>query len=310
MPCLTLHGWPPLVALCVQSVACSLLGMTLTSPYASTSAPTAGWYAAMDAFLDSCVAAGFRVNFQLIAYESKPNDAETLASLTAQINRYKSHPAIMSWYLADEPGGQGIKNTSLLPKYKAVRAADETGKPVSMVFCTTQAADYLEMLDVIMVDPYPVPGSRCAEHIAALCSQQCSCMCMTLALLTRPVRDLATIGSQRGDRARRADECRVARQASHDGPASLWWRRELGPWPLAAGRASDDLPGLAGWCQSDSGANLTVTRQLDNYNRSKIFRVCLSARSDFCLVGPVGSTLSATPRECFPTPRLLGVRSG
>lgn len=63
-------------------------------------------------------------------------------------------------YLADEPGGSGIKPATLLPKYKAVRAADETGKPVSMVFCTTQAAAYLEMLDVIMVDPYPVPGSR------------------------------------------------------------------------------------------------------------------------------------------------------
>jgi hypothetical protein len=73
--------------------------MTLTSPYASTAAPDAEWYSAMDAFLDSCVAAGFRVNFQLIAFESKPNDAGTLANLTAQINRYKSHPAIMAWYL-------------------------------------------------------------------------------------------------------------------------------------------------------------------------------------------------------------------
>jgi hypothetical protein len=134
--------------------------MTLTSPYASTAAPDAEWYSAMDAFLDSCVAAGFRVNFQLIAFESKPNDAGTLANLTAQINRYKSHPAIMAWYLADEPGGSGVPPATLLPKYKAIRAADESGKPVSMVFCTTQAAAYLEMLDVIMVDPYPVPGSR------------------------------------------------------------------------------------------------------------------------------------------------------
>ena len=113
----------------------------------------------MDAFLDSCVAAGFRVNLGYCIRE-KPNDAATLANLTAQINRYKSHPAIMAWYLADEPGGAGIKNSTLLPKYKAIRSADDTGKPVSMVFCTTQAADYLEMLDVIMVDPYPVPGSR------------------------------------------------------------------------------------------------------------------------------------------------------
>ena len=50
-------------------------------------------------------------------------------------------------YLADEPGGQGIKNTTLLPKYNAIRDADPDGHPVTMVFCTTQAANYLEMLD-------------------------------------------------------------------------------------------------------------------------------------------------------------------
>ena len=72
----------------------ALHGMTLTSPYASTSSPDAAWYASMDAFLDSAAAAGFRVNFQLIGFESKGNDAGTLANLTAQINHFKGHPAI------------------------------------------------------------------------------------------------------------------------------------------------------------------------------------------------------------------------
>lgn len=92
----------------------------------------------------------------------------TLANLTTQINRFKGHPAVMSWYLADEPGGQGIANTSLLPKYRAIRAADPSGRPVSMVFCTTQAASYLEMLDVIMVDPYPIPNGDAASVSGAL----------------------------------------------------------------------------------------------------------------------------------------------
>jgi hypothetical protein len=37
-----------------------------------------------------------------------------------------------------------------------------------MVFCTTQAANYLEMLDIIMVDPYPIPGSSAASVASAL----------------------------------------------------------------------------------------------------------------------------------------------
>jgi hypothetical protein len=143
-------------------------GMTLTSPYASTAAPTDQWWADMTAFLDEAAATGFMVNFQLIGFETLGNDAGVLANLTAQIKHFKDHPAILAWYLADEPSGQGIPNTTLLPKYEAIRQADPGGKPVSMVFCTRNAADYLSMLDIIMVDPYPIPGSSASSVASAL----------------------------------------------------------------------------------------------------------------------------------------------
>jgi len=95
-------------------------GMTLTAPYASTAAPTKEWWSNMTTFLDGAAAAGFRVNFQLIAFEKLGNDAATLANLTAQIKTFKDHPAVMAWYLADEPSGQGIANTSLMPKYEVL----------------------------------------------------------------------------------------------------------------------------------------------------------------------------------------------
>jgi len=143
-------------------------GMTLTSPYSSTAAPTDQWWTDMTAFLDEAAATGFMVNFQLIGFEKLGNDAGVLANLTAQIKRFKDHPAIMAWYLADEPSGQGIPNTTLLPKYRAIRQADPGGKPVSMVFCTTNAIDYFSMLDIIMVDPYPIPGSPASSVASAL----------------------------------------------------------------------------------------------------------------------------------------------
>ena len=46
--------------------------------------------------------------------------------------------------------------------------ADPNGKPVTMVFCTRNAASYLSMLDIIMVDPYPIPGSPASTVAAAL----------------------------------------------------------------------------------------------------------------------------------------------
>ena len=85
-------------------------GMTLTSPYASTASPDAAWWDNMTSFLDGAAAAGFRVNFQLIGFEQKGNDAGTLANLTAQIERFKDHPAIMAWcvlVLLWRRGGEG-----------------------------------------------------------------------------------------------------------------------------------------------------------------------------------------------------------
>ena len=49
-------------------------GMTLSSPYASTAAPDDAWWSAMTAFLDTAAAAGFRINFQLIGFETLGND--------------------------------------------------------------------------------------------------------------------------------------------------------------------------------------------------------------------------------------------
>ena len=72
----------------------------------------------MTAFLDGAHATGASVNFQLIAFETLGNDEAVLANLTAQIDHFKSHPAIVAWYLADEPGGQGIPPEDLAPKYQ------------------------------------------------------------------------------------------------------------------------------------------------------------------------------------------------
>ena len=54
----------------------------------------------MTAFLDEAAATGFSVNFQLIGFENLGNDEAVLANLTAQINHFKDHPAVMAWYLA------------------------------------------------------------------------------------------------------------------------------------------------------------------------------------------------------------------
>lgn len=135
--------------------------MSLTAPYVSSASPDQKWFDDMDAFLDRAYALNFLVHFQLIAFETLDNSDSVMANMTAQINHFKDHPAIFAWYLADEPDGQGIEPSLLQPKYDLIRQLDPT-RPVSMVFCAGGAANYLSMLDLIMVDPYPIPGSHAA----------------------------------------------------------------------------------------------------------------------------------------------------
>ena len=51
----------------------------------------------MTAFMDRCAEIGFLVHFQLIPFEQLNNDPATLNNLTAQVKRFKDHPALFGW---------------------------------------------------------------------------------------------------------------------------------------------------------------------------------------------------------------------
>ncbi|GMI59773.1 hypothetical protein ScalyP_jg271 [Parmales sp. scaly parma] len=80
-------------------------GMSLTAPYVSTVTPDDAWFAKMDQ--------GFE--------HDSTNSPEIMANITAQVNRYKNHPALFAWYLADEPDGGGIPLEWLQPKYDLIK---------------------------------------------------------------------------------------------------------------------------------------------------------------------------------------------
>ena len=140
--------------------------MNLVCPYVSTSAPDDVWFENMQKFMDRAHNTGFKIHFQLIAFEKLGNDNETLANLTKIINTFKDHPALFSWYLADEPDGQNIPLSLLQPKYDMIKSLDPH-HDVSMVFCGGGELNYLSAYDIVMVDPYPVPNSPVAPSIMA-----------------------------------------------------------------------------------------------------------------------------------------------
>jgi hypothetical protein len=100
------------------------------------------------------------------------------------VNRFKEHPGVFSWYIADEPDGAGSSEGAPIgvdPKvvqeaYNFIRRTDPF-HPVSLVLnCKYSAPLYLDATDILMIDPYPVSmnASRCTESYGCCGCDDCS----------------------------------------------------------------------------------------------------------------------------------------
>jgi len=121
------------------------------------------------AYMDRCAELGMKVHFNLLSVSggggvgSKTegiSDEQKKKFLINEINTFKDHPALLAWYIADEPTGNKITPDSLLQIYNLIKEIDPW-HPVSIVFMTpfSSAKKYSDALDIVMADPYPIPDS-------------------------------------------------------------------------------------------------------------------------------------------------------
>jgi hypothetical protein len=141
-------------------------GFNMISPYQTILPET---LAERKAYMDRCAELGIKVHYNLISLSggggvnSKTgslSSEEKIARLIEEIKIFMNHPALLAWYIADEPNGYKIPPESLEEIYDIVRKTDPW-HPVSMVFMTPFLASkkYVNALDIVMADPYPVPNS-------------------------------------------------------------------------------------------------------------------------------------------------------
>jgi len=110
------------------------------------------------AYLDRCAALGIRVHYDIRAVAQSPPSEKKWELLRAEVEAIRDHPALLCWYLCDEPAGQGIDPAVLDEAYRFVKELDPH-HPVTMVFCVPQRApEYVNGMDIIMADPYPIPN--------------------------------------------------------------------------------------------------------------------------------------------------------
>lgn len=113
------------------------------------------------AYLDAAKKAGVKVMLEIPRALVRRRDA---AGIGAFVRRYRKHPALFAWYLADEPTSTPtlgpLPAREAGPLYAAIKRNDDQ-RPVAIAFNAGQdPATFRHAMDVVMYDDYPVR----AEH--------------------------------------------------------------------------------------------------------------------------------------------------
>ncbi len=143
-------------------------GFNMMSPYQKIEKKT---FRQRKAYMDRCAALGMKVNYNLLSVaggggvgsKMTASDEEKRERLIHEVLAFRDHPALLAWYIADEPVGQGKPPGPLVETYNLIKKLDPY-HPVTMVFMTPQKAyRYAGAMDIVMADPYPIPSRPVTE---------------------------------------------------------------------------------------------------------------------------------------------------
>jgi hypothetical protein len=139
-------------------------GFTMIGPYQSNLPET---YAERKAYMDRCAKLGMKVQYSvnsLIGWGHNGAkgldlpEEKKLEILRNEVMAFRDHPALLSWYMNDEPDGQGRPPAVLEKAYQIIHELDPY-HPISVVFMLpSKFSLYRNCMDIAMTDPYPVPG--------------------------------------------------------------------------------------------------------------------------------------------------------
>ena len=77
--------------------------------------------------------------------------------LIEEVKKIMNHPALLSWYISDEPVGNRKTPEELERIYNIIKNIDPY-HPITVVFMhPKRAKDYKGSMDIVMADPYPIP---------------------------------------------------------------------------------------------------------------------------------------------------------
>jgi hypothetical protein len=121
------------------------------------------------AYMDRCAELGMKVHYNLLSVSGGRgvgskieglSDKDKRDRLIAEIKTFRDHPALLAWYISDEPNGKFISPAQLEDIYRTVKENDPW-HPVSIVFMAPflTSKKYSAAFDIVMADPYPIPDN-------------------------------------------------------------------------------------------------------------------------------------------------------
>lgn len=139
-------------------------GFNVMSPYQKIRIETLN---ERKAYMDRCAGLGMKVHYNLLSVSGGGgvgskidglSDDEKRERLIEEIKTFRDHPALLGWYISDEPNGTTVTPEQLEKIYRIVKENDPW-HPVSIVFMAPfiTARKYSDALDIVMADPYPIP---------------------------------------------------------------------------------------------------------------------------------------------------------
>lgn len=139
-------------------------GINLYSPYQGI---TDDNREARMAYLDLCAQLGIKVNYNIcslagsqgVGITNKASEEAKMSALRNEILRVKDHPALLSYYIADEPDGQGVNPATLKKSYDLIHQLDPYHPVTIVIISTLPAQRFADTYDIVMADPYPIPNS-------------------------------------------------------------------------------------------------------------------------------------------------------
>jgi len=133
-------------------------GFNMISPYWSQSkAHTPQEIEQIREKMDRCAAVGMMVNYHIeracVNLEGKALED----AIRPEIEAFRDHPALLAWYIADEPEGNRVSPERMLAAYKLVKQLDPYHPIAICIAALSRMHNYVQSMDILMTDNYPVP---------------------------------------------------------------------------------------------------------------------------------------------------------